>query len=121
MSIGRGDILHKPRVMWIKDRRSDTIKCYRLDSIQVLCFVLVLNASEKGKWNEITKGDKYDMTTDSNKYTLRFIKPKMNDSGLYTVKVVSRQETVVETFNLTVGPYIDDGSGIIIGKAAGYV
>ena len=60
------------------------------------------------------------MSVEGSKYTLRFIKPKMNDSGLYTVKVVSRQETVVETFNLTVGPYIDDGSGIIIGKAARY-
>ena len=37
ISIGRGDILHKPRVMWIKDRRSDTIKCYQLDLIQALC------------------------------------------------------------------------------------
>lgn len=60
------------------------------------------------------------MSAETNKYTLRFIKPKMNDSGLYTVKVVSRQETVVETFNLTVGPYIGDGNGIIIGKAARY-
>jgi len=49
--------------------------------------------------------------------TLTFIKPKMNDSGLYTVKVVSRRETVVETFNLHVGPWIDDGNAIVIGKA----
>ena len=42
----------------------------------------------------------------------------MNDSGLYTIKVVSRTETVAETFNLTVGPYVDDTNQIIIGKAA---
>ena len=87
-----------------------------------MCRILIFasNTDIKGKWNEITKGDKYDMSAETNKYTLRFIKPKMNDSGLYTVKVVSRQETVVETFNLTVGPYIGDGNGIIIGKAARY-
>ena len=32
-------------------------------------------------------------------------------------KVVSRRETVVETFNLHVGPWIDDGNAIVIGKA----
>jgi len=61
----------------------------------------------------------YNVTKkEENKYTLTFLKPKMNDSGLYTVKVVSRTETVAETFNLSVGPYIDDTNQIIIGKAA---
>ena len=92
IELAKGDILNKPRVLWIK-----------------------------GKWNEITKGDRYGMTSVEGAkiitHTITFKSPKMNDSGLYTIRVVSRKETVEETFHLKVGPYVDAGNKIVIGKS----
>ena len=52
--------------------------------------------SNQNQFENLRKGDKYDMISEENgqnlNCTLTFIKPKMNDSGLYTVK-----ETVDES------------------------
>ena len=89
--LGKGDILNKPRVLWIK-----------------------------GKWNEITKGDRYDMKSTLEPktitHTITFKAPSMNDTGLYTIRVISKNEQVEDTFNLQVGPYQDKSNKIVLGK-----
>ena len=55
--------------------------------------------SNQNQFENPCKGDKYDMVSEENgqnlNCTLTFIKPKMNDSGLYTVK-----ESVDETHDI---------------------
>jgi len=80
IELSGGDILNKPRVLWIK-----------------------------GKWNEITKGDRYDMTKNESAkvltHTLTFKSPKMTDCGLYTVRIgvvkISRENLKVPILKLS--------------------
>ena len=57
IEVAKGDPLFLPQVRWIK-----------------------------GKWNEITAGDRYQMTAEETKFSLTFKSPKMSDSGMYTIK-----------------------------------
>merc|ERR1712079_1002697 len=83
----QGDVLHPPKVVWIK-----------------------------GKWNQLTKGDRFDMISDDRHmwHKLIFKKPKKNDSGLYTLKVISKKKEEVVQFNLNVGPSRAAGNEIVI-------
>ena len=85
----QGDVLHAPKVIWIK-----------------------------GKWNQLTKGDRYDMVSDDRHmwHRLTFKKPKMNESGLYTLKIISKKKEEVVTFNVNIGPNRSKNNEIVIGK-----
>lgn len=87
----QGDILHAPKVQWIK-----------------------------GKWNQLTKGDRFDMASDTRHmwHKLTFKNPKMNESGLYTIKVISKAKEEVVTYNLKVNPGRAQNNDIIIGKGS---
>merc|ERR1711879_578950 len=68
-----GDILSPPKVAWIK-----------------------------GKWNALTKGDRFEMTSDDRHtwHKITFKKDKMNEAGLYSVKVVSKGKEETAQFSL---------------------
>ena len=85
ITVAKGDPLFLPQVRWIK-----------------------------GKWNEITGGDRYQLSSEETKFTLTFKSPKMSDSGMYTVKVQSKSGLESKTFDLRVGPQLSSGGGIII-------
>ena len=74
--IGHVDILHTTHVMWIK-----------------------------GKWNELTKGDRYDIYANerTGEHFLKFRNPKQADTGLYRVKAVSQNGEEEYSFELKVG------------------
>lgn len=71
----RGDLLHCVHVTWIK-----------------------------GKWNELTKGDRYDMWMNerTGEYFLKFRNPKESDSGVYRVKAISKSGEEERLFQLKV-------------------
>merc|ERR1711879_882064 len=83
----QGDVLHAPKVIWIK-----------------------------GKWNQLTKGDRYDMISDDRHmwHKLTFKKPKMNESGLYTLKIISKKREEVVSFNVNIGPNRSKGNEIVL-------
>lgn len=87
----QGDVLHPPKIVWIK-----------------------------GKWNQLTKGDRFDMISDDRHmwHRLIFKKPKKNDSGMYTLKIISKKKEEVVQFNLNVGPSRAKSNEIILGKGS---
>jgi len=63
----------------------------------------------KGKWNELTKGDRYEMWSKENpsqgiEHFLKFKQPKTTDTGTYRVKVVSPNGEEEKFFNVNVTP-----------------
>ena len=63
----------------------------------------------KGKWNQLTKGDRYEMWckeqafgSDCTEHFLKFKNPKKSDAGLYRVKVVSPSGEEEHSFNVDV-------------------
>ena len=59
----------------------------------------------KGKWNELTKGDRFEMWCHerTGEYFLKFRHPKQVDSGVYRVKAVSQKGEDECSFELKVG------------------
>merc|ERR1711879_648714 len=88
-----GDILSPPKVVWIK-----------------------------GKWNALTKGDRFEMTSDDRHtwHKITFKKVKMNEAGLYSVKVVSKGKEETAQFSLKVSP-AKKAAGPKVGKGSGRV
>lgn len=85
----KGDVLSPPKVTWIK-----------------------------GKWNQMTKGDRWAMVSseDHMTHSLTFQKPKMNESGLYQVKIVSKAgKTEQLSYQLKVLPAKQE-AGLELGK-----
>uniref|UniRef100_F7AV37 Myosin-binding protein H n=1 Tax=Ciona intestinalis TaxID=7719 RepID=F7AV37_CIOIN len=70
------DVLHAMKVIWIK-----------------------------GKWKELTKGDRYDMWCNerTGEHFLKFRQPKVSDGGSYKVKAVSPIGENEASFNVAVG------------------
>ena len=63
----------------------------------------------KGKWNQLTKGDRYEMWCKDQvagsacqEHFLKFRKPKESDGGVYRVKVVSPGGEEEHSFNVEV-------------------
>nr|XP_002130191.1 myosin-binding protein C, cardiac-type-like isoform X2 [Ciona intestinalis] len=86
------DVLHAMKVIWIK-----------------------------GKWKELTKGDRYDMWCNerTGEHFLKFRQPKVSDGGSYKVKAVSPIGENEASFNVAVGPPVVEEHKIEIKK--GYV
>ena len=59
----------------------------------------------KGKWNELTKGDRYEMWSNerTGEHFLKLRHPKQADTGLYRIKAVSQAGEEEYTFNVNVG------------------
>ena len=59
----------------------------------------------KGKWNELTKGDRYDISANerTGEHFLKFRHPKQADTGSYRVKAVSQNGEEECLFQLQVG------------------
>ena len=59
----------------------------------------------KGKWNELTKGDRYGMWSDekTGQHFLELKHPKQSDSGAYKVKVVTPKGDEECSFQVAVG------------------
>merc|ERR1712173_279323 len=51
-------------------------------------------------------------------HKLVFKKPKKNDSGMYTLKVISKKKEEVVQFNLNCGPSKAKANDIVLGKGA---
>merc|ERR1711879_1065048 len=75
-----------------------------------------------GKWNALTKGDRFEMTSDDRHtwHKITFKKVKMNEAGLYSVKVVSKGKEETAQFSLKVSP-AKKAAGPKVGKGSGRV
>lgn len=91
IKLNKGDILSQPKVTWVK-----------------------------GKWNQLTKGDRYVMESETTNlvHRLTFVKPKMNEGGLYCVKVKDKKKEHVNQFTLKITPGKKEAGGIKVGKGA---
>merc|ERR1712226_300396 len=91
IKLNKGDILSPPKVTWVK-----------------------------GKWNQLTKGDRYVIESDNSHlcHKLTFIKPKMNEGGMYCVKVKDKKKEHVGQFNLQVKPGKKESKEIKVAKGA---
>lgn len=59
----------------------------------------------KGKWNSLTKGDRFEMWEDERNgiHFLKFKSPKQSDTGMYKLKASTQNGEDECTFQITVG------------------
>jgi hypothetical protein len=91
VKLNKGDILAPPKVTWVK-----------------------------GKWNQLTKGDRYDIESSGDHMTHKctFLKPKMNEAGAYCCKIKDKKKETVLQFQVKITP-AKKAAGVKPGKGSG--
>ncbi|XP_076805528.1 myosin-binding protein C, fast-type-like isoform X3 [Clavelina lepadiformis] len=114
----KGAILEEPENLFTNEGREVTarVKVLGADVLHAVNVTWI-----KGKWNELTKGDRFEMWCHerTGEYFLKFRHPKQVDSGVYRVKAVSQKGEDECSFELKVGPPVVEEHKIEIKK--GYV